>query len=68
MNENLSHQSPDRSEKASPERKLEVLLNELEALNGPSHEHLPQDLIAAQVERKQKEIAELKKEYPQLNN
>lgn len=53
---------------ASPERQYEVLLQMLEDLSGPTHEGIDPAITMQAIENTKNRIAELKREFPQLNN
>ena len=51
----------------SPERKYKVLLDVLESLTGPEHTEIDPAILAQSIKNTEERIAELKKEFPQLN-
>src|SRR3989344_1735191 len=67
--EKMSRSIPDDpSRKKAAQNKLENLLNEITDLQGPSHHPIPAEIIDAAVDLKKRQIQELKKDHPELNN
>lgn len=68
MSEKLGHRLPDDREEPSAHRKLEVLLETLEALKSESHDEIPDDIRQSAILANEQRIRELKAQHPELNN
>lgn len=68
MSEKFGHRLPDNFAEPSPQRRLEVLLETLEALKSETHENIPNDIRQSAILANEQRIKELKEQHPELNN